>query len=159
MSSRGFWLLLVLLAGCSLSEPAEEHARADRQGDPAATERAVRNVLDAQVEAWNRGDIEGFMDGYLDSERLRFASGGRVHYGWQATLERYRNTYPDRAAMGALAFTDLDVQVLGEERALVFGRFELVREGDRPHGLFTLILERRQDGWRVVHDHTSAATP
>ena len=117
------------------------------------------NVLDAQVEAWNRGDIEGFMDGYLNSERLRFASGDQVHYGWQATLERYRNAYPNRAAMGTLAFEDLDVRVVGENRVLVFGRFKLVREADEPQGLFTLILERSQEGWRIVHDHTSAAPP
>jgi uncharacterized protein (TIGR02246 family) len=127
--------------------------------DPAAVERDVRALLDDQVTAWNRGDLEGFMAGYWQSDELRFASGGDVTFGWNATLERYRTSYPDRATMGTLSFVDIDVRALGADHALAFGRWVLDREADRPTGLFTLVLERRAEGWRVVHDHTSAGEP
>lgn len=116
----------------------------------------MRALLDDQVTAWNRGDIEGFMAGYWQSDELRFASGGDVTFGWNATLERYRTRYPDRATMGTLSFVDIDVRTLGAEHASAFGRWVLEREADRPTGLFTLLLERRAEGWRIVHDHTSA---
>ncbi len=124
--------------------------------DPQTVAAAVLEVLDAQVEAWNDGDIEGFMAGYLRSEELRFTSGSEVRRGWRHTLERYRETYPDRAAMGSLAFEDLDVRVLSEHAAMVFGRFRLTRESDEPTGLFTLLVERHGEQWLIVADHTSS---
>lgn len=117
----------------------------------------VRALLDAQAAAWNRGDIEGFMQGYWNSPELRFASGGNVTMGWKPTLDRYKARYADRAAMGTLAFTDLDVRPAGDDAALAFGAWRLVRESGSPHGLFTLLLRRTGDGWRIVHDHTSSA--
>lgn len=113
-------------------------------------------VLDRQVEAWNRGDIDGFMSSYWRSPDLRFTSGGTVERGFQQTLERYRRTYPDRAAMGTLSFEELDVRVLSEAAVLVFGRFRLRREVDEPTGYFTLLVERHADDWRIVADHTSS---
>jgi len=124
--------------------------------DPQTVAAAVLDVLDAQVEAWNEGDIEGFMAGYLRSEELRFTSGAEVRRGWRNTLERYRETYPDRAAMGTLAFEELDVRVLSEHAAQVFGRFRLTRESDEPTGLFTLLVERHGERWLIVTDHTSS---
>ncbi|MEM9665461.1 MAG: SgcJ/EcaC family oxidoreductase [Bacteroidota bacterium] len=121
---------------------------------------AIRAVLDQQVVAWNAGNIEAFMEGYAQTDSLRFASRGSVRYGWQTTLEAYQAGYPDRAAMGRLAFDELDVRVLGPAYAMVFGGWRLTYpDGARPEasGLFTLIMERRPAGWRVVHDHTSAA--
>lgn len=124
--------------------------------DPQTVAAAVLDVLDAQVKAWNEGDIEGFMAGYLRSEELRFTSGNEVRRGWKRTLERYRQTYPDRAAMGTLAFEELEVRVLSEHVAEVFGRFRLTRESDEPTGLFTLRVERHGDRWLIVADHTSS---
>ena len=118
---------------------------------------AICAVLGSQQDAWNEGDIPGFMAGYWQSEDLRFASGGSVTTGWQATLERYQARYDTPEAMGWLAFTDLDVTQLSEESAYVFGRWTLYRESDEPTGLFTLILRKEAEGWRVVHDHTSSA--
>lgn len=109
-----------------------------------------------QQEAWNRGDIEGFMDGYWRSDSLRFASGGSVQEGWQATLNRYHQAYPDRAAMGKLTFTLYSVEILSGDDAFVFGRYELERAHDRPTGLFTLLFRRFENDWRIVFDHTSA---
>ncbi len=142
---------LPLFASCeppALEEPAPEF-------DPQTVAAAVLDVLDMQVDAWNEGDIDGFMAGYLNSDALRFASGNEVHRGWRQTRQRYRQRYPDRAAMGTLAFENLDVRVLSENAAMVFGRFRLTREADEPTGLFTLLLEQHGEQWLIVADHTS----
>lgn len=123
-------------------------------GDAAADIKAV--LLDQQA-AWNRGDLDGFMAGYVRSDELRFASGGSITYGWQTTLERYKQHYPDKATMGTLAFSDLVVTVLAPDAALVFGKWELTRTQDKPRGLFTLTLKKTAAGWRVFQDHTSSA--
>ncbi len=124
----------------------------------AATQpHEILRLLGAQVEAWNRGDIDGFMQTYAQTDELRFASGDTVTYGWKSTLERYHHRYPDRAAMGTLAFSDLVVTELGADSALVFGRWQLTRAKDQPHGLFTLLVRRTPAGWRIFADHTSAA--
>lgn len=141
-----------LAASCAPPQLEEQ----EPEFDPQTVAAAVLDVLDAQVEDWNEGDIEGFMDGYLRTEELRFTSGNEVRRGWRQTLQRYRETYPDRAAMGTLAFEDLDVRVLSEHAAMVFGRFRLTRESDEPTGLFTLLFERHGERWLIVADHTSS---
>lgn len=125
--------------------------------DTNAVQTAVRAVLFEQEKDWNAGDTEKFMRGYLRSEQTRFASGGNVTLGWQAVLERYQRTYSDKAAMGKLTFSDLDISVIAEDGALAFGRWHLRREKDELSGLFTLLFRKTSDGWRIVHDHTSAA--
>ena len=117
---------------------------------------AIKSVLKAQEAAWNSGDIEGFMQGYVNSEALRFASGGDIETGWEPTLQRYLRRYPDRATMGQLVFSDMDVDVLSGNDALVFGRWKLIRDNDAPHGLFTLHMKRVEGDWVVVSDHTSS---
>ena len=116
----------------------------------------VRSVLDTQVEAWNSGNIDGFMAHYLKTDTLRFASGGNVETGWAATLARYQRRYPDRAAMGQLRFSDREIEILSPTDALVFGRWTLQREADTPTGLFTLHMKKIDDAWVIVSDHTSS---
>lgn len=149
-------LVGLLLTGCATPpDPPQEASTLDVE----EIQRSIRMVMEAQEVAWNAGDIEGFMAGYAAIDSLRFASGGDVAYGWQTTLDRYQQGYPDRAAMGTLAFNDLDIRVLSEEHALVFGGWQLAYpEADREAagGLFTLLFERTPAGWRVVHDHTSS---
>src|SRR5262245_7852798 len=119
-------------------------------------EEAIRRVLDDQVKAWNAGDIEGFMAGYWKSPELTFSSGGEQTKGWQATLERYQKRYKGEGKeMGKLTFSEVRVQLLSTDSAFVRGKFELVRSKDKPAGLFTLIVKRFPDGWRIIHDHTS----
>ncbi len=152
LTGRGLavWLLMVCYGpGCS---PSLETP------DRAADEAAIRAVLHQQVQAWNRGAIDAFMDGYARTDSLRFASGGAVQTGWQATLDRYHGTYPDRATMGTLTFDLRAVRVLSAQWAVVFGGYQLERAEDRPSGLFTLLFEKRSEGWRIVHDHTSAGS-
>ena len=118
---------------------------------------AIRAVLDEQVQAWNRGDIEAFMKGYDKSDETTFVSGDTVTHGWQTVLDRYKKNYSSREKMGTLAFSELEIKTLSDKSALVIGRWELTRAGDTPHGRFTLIFRRMTNGWRIVHDHTSSA--
>jgi ketosteroid isomerase-like protein len=129
------------------------------QGAPGeqAIKTSVQTVLDEQVKDWNEGNIEKFMRGYHRADTTRFASGGDISRGWQTVFERYKKKYPDRAAMGKLTFSDLETTVLSEDAALVFGRWRLERVKDEPSGLFTLLFRKTPEGWRIVHDHTSAA--
>ena len=111
-------------------------------------------MLASQADAWNRGDIDGFMAYYWKSPNLTFSSGGTVHQGWQATIDRYRLRYPNRAAMGTLAF-DLDqVRPLGPDAALALGRWHLDRV-EPIDGNFSLVLQRIDGAWVIIHDHTS----
>jgi ketosteroid isomerase-like protein len=117
----------------------------------------VRAVLDAQVEAWNRGDIEGFMRGYAQSPDTIFVSGDTLTRGWQTVLDRYKKGYDSREKMGVLAFSELDIKPMAKDMAVVTGRWQLKRAADNPKGRFTLIFRRTRQGWRIVHDHTSSA--
>jgi beta-aspartyl-peptidase (threonine type) len=126
-------------------------------GQDAKTIAAIRSVLDAQVAAWNRGDIDGFMDGYWRSPETVFVSGDSVTHGWQTVLERYKKGYDTREKMGTLTFSDLEIKPIGKDAAVVLGRWQLTRaEGGNPHGRFTLIFRHVAQGWRIVHDHTSS---
>ena len=99
------------------------------------------------------------METYVKTDQLRFASGGTAQRGWQTTLERYQTRYPTPEAMGRLAFEELEIQILSPEWAEVHGRYRLYREGDYTDatGLFTLLMQNTPDGWKILHDHTSAA--
>ena len=120
--------------------------------DPAAE---IRAVMAAQVAAWNRGDIDGFMNGYAHSKTTVFVSGYKLARGWQSVRDRYKNKYDSREKMGKLTFSQIEVIGLAPDAALVVGRWELLRKGDQSHGIFTLLFRRGPAGWRIVHDHTS----
>lgn len=118
--------------------------------------KAIQTVLDSQQAAWNRGDVEAFVVGYWHSNDLTFSGSIGVSRGWDSVLARYKKNYPDRAAMGQLDFSDLEFRFLGPDAALVLGRWHLKREKDDVGGVFTLVWQRFPDGWKIVHDHTSA---
>lgn len=117
----------------------------------------IRTVLTTQQTAWNAGDIDGFMAGYWNSPDLRFASGGTVTRGWQATRDRYHKNYADRALMGTLTFSDLEIVEISDDAAIVHGGWALARNGDEPSGLFTLLLRKIDGAWKVVSDTTTSA--
>ena len=119
----------------------------------------IQNLLHAQQEAWNRGDIDAFMNGYWRSAETVFVSGDEVTRGWQKVLDRYKTKYSDRAKMGTLTFSNLEITSLSNDSAVALGVWKLKRANDEPHGRFTLIFRRLPAGWRIVHDHTSAASP
>ncbi len=129
-----------------------------RAASAAAPETEIRAVLDAQARSWNRGDVDGFMNGYARGPATEFVSGGTLTRGWQTVRDRYAKSYNNRAKMGALTFSEVTIKLLCADVAIVDGRWQLVRTSDRPHGRFTLIFRRESTDWRIVHDHTSVAT-
>jgi uncharacterized protein (TIGR02246 family) len=126
---------------------------------PSPEAVAVRAVLDDQVTAWNRGDLDGFMAGYWKDDRLTFFSGGDITRGWQKTYDRYRKRYQSEGReMGRLEFREVQIESLGTEAAFARGRWQLtMKDGSTPNGLFTLFFRRIDGRWRIVHDHTSMA--
>ena len=120
-------------------------------------EAAIRAVLDAQRDAWNRGEIEGYMDGYDRSPQTEFVGGDEITRGWQTVMDRYKKKYDSREKMGVLTYTDLEITMLSKDAALVLGRWRLKRASDEPHGTFSLLFRKTKAGWRIVHDHSSSA--
>ena len=116
---------------------------------------AIRAVIEAQRDAWNRGDIEGYMDGYDRSEKTEFVGGDNISRGWQTVLDRYKKKYDSREKMGTLTFTEVEITLLSRDAALVLGRWRLKRTSDEPNGTFTLLFRKTKAGWRIVHDHSS----
>ncbi len=145
---KNILLLLALTLFASISSLASDNRDAKAGAD-------IRKVMNEQTAAWNRGDIEGFMQGYWKSENLVFVSSDNVTKGWQPTLDRYQKNYDSREKMGTLTFSGLTINVLNKQWATVLGSWSLAREKDTPHGKFTLIFRKFKDGWRIVHDHTS----
>jgi len=146
---------LVLFAIIPLSVPAQSSAKPNKR--EARMLAAIRTVLEAQRDAWNRGDIEGYMDGYARSPDTVFVSGDNINRGWQTVMDRYKKNYNSREKMGTLTFSDLEITLVGNDAAIVLGRWHLKRASDEPHGRFTLIFRNTKQGWKIVHDHTSSA--
>jgi ketosteroid isomerase-like protein len=146
-----FLLLSALQAAC-VSQP---NSRKDTDQMVAA----IRAVMEAQQAAWNRGDIEGFMNGYERSDTTTFVSGDEITRGWQTVLDRYKQRYSSPEKMGTLSFSELEIQPVSPSYALADGRWQLNRAGDSPHGRFTLLLRETSSGWRIIHDTTTSAAP
>lgn len=146
---------LNLIAGIILSALAQSSVNA---ASVPGIEAQIRSVLDAQAAAWNRGDVDGYMQGYARGASTEFVSGDQLTRGWQTVRDRYAKKYDSREKMGTLSFSEVNIMPLSAETALVTGRWKLARKGDKPHGRFTLLFRRTPEGWRIVHDHTSAAT-
>jgi ketosteroid isomerase-like protein len=149
-------VLFIILSSC-IALLGSTCARAEEPEPKPDIESEIRSVLRAQEEAWNRGDIDAFMDGYWRSDKTVFVSGDEVSRGWEKVLDRYKKRYSDPSKMGTLTFADLEITALSDDSAVVLGRWELQRKKDRPRGRFTLIFRRLPEGWKIVHDHTSAA--
>jgi ketosteroid isomerase-like protein len=141
-------------------EPAKnsqwDETPADQRVD---LEEGIKHVLLSQVEAWNHGKLEDFMQGYWHSPDLTFFSGATETHGWEPILARYRQRYQaEGKEMGKLEFQKLNIDLLSRRSAVVTGQWQLtMSDSKQPHGLFTLIFKRLPAGWRIVHDHTSAA--
>ncbi len=121
-------------------------------------ENEIMQVLDTQVQAWNEGNLELFMQTYWNSGELTYFSGNRPHRGWTELLARYRKTYQSKESeMGTLSFTDIEICLLGSDIALARGKWHLERQSlNDISGLYTLILKKFPDGWKIIHDHSSS---
>jgi len=155
-----FWRIQIaaialLAAGAAIGTPIGLWGLPPAQPRPDA-EAEIRAVLSAQVEAWNRGDVAAFMQGYWKSDSTEFVSARGVTQGWQALFDRYRQVYPDQKAMGQLSFANLQIHAVCADAAYAVGEFRLVREKDQPAGVFTLYFRKFDMGWRIVVDHTTA---
>lgn len=143
------FLLAAVLAACASSAP---HVGQFAPGDRAA----ITAVLGNQIEAWNRGDLPSYMDGYARIPGLVFTSGGDIRRGWQDALDHYQARYAiDSRAMGTLDFQIESIDPVGPDGAVVLGRWELTGSPHPGRGVFTLVFERLPEGWRIIHDHTS----
>ena len=114
----------------------------------------IQKVMKLQELSWNEGNIDQFMEGYWKSDSLMFIGKNGIKYGWQTTLDNYKNSYPDKAAMGELNFEILKLEVNGLS-AYMLGKWKLVREEDTPNGHFTLYWKKIEDKWIITIDHTS----
>ncbi len=150
--SLSFCLIVLLASG-------DRASAQDVQGTYGNDVKAIEHLLRKQQEAWNRHDLEGFMAGYWNSPGLTFFSGAKEHDGWQAAMDRYLTVYGSPGhEMGQLEFSGLRVVVLSQDSAFVRGSWKLtMSHGKPPQGLFTLVLRKLPEGWKIVHDHTSAA--
>jgi len=156
MSKKRILSTLLVLALLAALAVALDAASGTASNDNKA---AIEHVLRTQQEAWNDHDLDGFMAGYWNSPELTFFSGAKETRGWQATLDRYRSTYNSPGhEMGKLEFSGLRIEMLGPEAAFVRGEWHLTMpDGKTPHGLFTLVFHKFPEGWKIMHDHTSAA--
>jgi len=157
---RYFGLLMVfagiLLLAVAAVSPTAAQGAAQKAGPRAADRTAITAVLNAQQAAWNRGDVDAFLVGYWPSPELTFSGSGGIARGFEGVRARYKKNYPDRAAMGELAFSDLEFRFLGRDAALVLGKWHLKREKGDVGGVFSLVWQRFPEGWKIIHDHTSA---
>jgi len=141
-------IALIVLGACATAPAVRRFEAMDKT--------AVAELLSHQAEAWNRGDLAGYMEGYAKIDDLVFTSGGKVRRGWQATFDSYKQRYAtDQSTMGHLEFGILQVDNLGADGAVVLGTWKLTGGGHPADGIFTVVFARRPEGWRIVHDHTS----
>jgi len=118
-------------------------------------ETEIRRLLQTQTKAWNRGDLEGFVQTYWQSDSLTFIGKSGVTRGWQQTLNNYKKSYPDKAAMGILSFDVIQVKKLSGVYYYVTGKWQLQRAADAPSGHYTLLLQKIAGAWKIVSDHSS----
>ena len=150
-------LAAMLLAAAFAPLSAHTQVQDPQLHTASPTELGVIKVLLAQEKAWNVGDLDGFAKGYKNSPDTIFLSG-TVNRGFAGMIATYHREYPTRAAMGTLSFTDLEVHPLDEHFAVCIGKYHLDRgkkDGGNADGLFSLILEKTEAGWKIVVDHTT----
>jgi len=150
--TRVAWLVAAACAAAACPAAGCMHAQPFVSGDRTA----ITNVITAQAAAWNSGDLAGYMNGYAHTPDLVFTSGGNVRKGWQDAFDHYKARYGnDKSSMGKLEFHVTEIDPVGADGAVVLGTWKL----DGPnagHGVFSLVFERRAEGWRIIHDHTSS---
>lgn len=144
-------LLFLLATPSTTALPAAAPPQATQTGDAAN----IRHVLDVQSQAWNRGDIPAFMQAYWQSDSLTFIGKAGPAYGYQPTLDRYKKSYPDKATMGFLTYSNLQLKRLSDSYYFIIGNWHLKRDMGDIGGTFTLLMRKIDGQWKIVVDHTS----
>ena len=139
---------ILLFAAIMIAMP---QARAAETGSKAA----IRAMLDKQIDAWNRGDLDTFMETYWNSPKTAYVGANGIIRGWQGVLDRYKRTYPDRTAMGKTTFSDLEITMVAPDAAVILGHWHLERTDGQLGGVFSLVVRKFPEGWRIILDHTS----
>lgn len=157
--SQCMFALMMVLALTGVNAQAQQEATT---AEPSTLHTEVANILTTQAACWNREDIDAFMETYWKSEQLTFSGGGKTTRGWQATLDRYKKSYP-KGSMGHLKFDGLEISELGTEASLVLGKWHLEipsKEGKvNKQGNFSLVLRKLDGKWKIIHDHSSTLEP
>jgi ketosteroid isomerase-like protein len=117
--------------------------------------KAIQSILDQQTKAWNNGDLDAFMVGYLNSDSLVFIGKSGPTYGYKNTLANYKKGYPDKSHMGNLHFDIVSIKPLNANHYFVIGKWYLTRTVGNVNGVFTLVLRKTKEGWRIISDHSS----
>lgn len=125
-----------------------------QKSDPAKIKQEIQSIMEKQVASWNAGSIDGFMAYYWHSDLFTFQSGNNRLHGWQALHDRYVKNYSGENH-GKLDFTDIEIKLLSDKYALVLGRWRVTLPDTSKEGLFSLILQNFQQGWRIINDHSS----
>jgi ketosteroid isomerase-like protein len=146
MKTLLIFLFAILMASCQEHQP---------QMDNSAAISEIQTIMKKQEDAWNRGDLEGFMLGYWKSDSLRFIGKRGITYGWQQTLDNYKKGYPNTEAMGTLQFTNLSLELTGDSAAYVIGQWQLFRTADTLSGHYSLLWKMKNNQWLIVADHSS----
>lgn len=136
---QGLTAMLLLIAGYASAVPTDD----------------ITQMLKDQQNAWNRGDLDAYMQGYWKSEQLRFVSNGKFRYGWEETFAAYKKNYPNQETLGQLKFTIKEIKMLSNYAAMVVGSWDLQRQKDAPMGVFTLLVEKIDDRWVITMEHSS----
>jgi ketosteroid isomerase-like protein len=118
-------------------------------------EVSIRKILEDQAKAWNRGDINGFMQGYWKSDSLMFIGKNGINRGWERTLNNYKKNYPDTTSMGKLAFDIILVKKLSSEYYYVVGKWMLTRSIGNLSGYYNLLFKKINGHWVIIADHSS----
>jgi len=150
-ASSIFAFVLILISCAARAQDLQQLTTATRE------QLDVVKVLIAQESAWNKGDIEGFAQAYKDSPDILFVTNS-VNRGYAGMVAAYRRDFPSKAAMGTLSFSDLEVHPLDENFAVVIGKYHLERgkkDGGNAEGMFSLVMQKTDQGWKIVVDHTT----
>ncbi len=116
---------------------------------------AIQSILDNQIKAWNNGDLDAFMVGYLHSDSLVFIGKSGPTYGYANTLANYKKSYPDKSHMGTLQFEIISFKPLNKDHYFVIGKWKLIRSVGDLNGVYTLLFRKTKDGWKIIADHSS----
>ena len=122
---------------------------------PSRDEKQIRDLLRRQTEAWNRGNLDDFMEGYWHSDSLLFIGKNGVINGFQPTLDRYKKAYSNHDEMGTLVFDIVRLKRLSPEYYWVLGKWFLKRNAGNISGYYTLLFRKIGRKWQIISDHSS----